>query len=193
MSAMPLSVIIAIVLPLLGAIGGLFAFVWRKLIKPANGFLKDHEKIKASIQTIKEEVVTNGGRSLKDAVIQLKGTCDRIEDRQKVINQRSKASLHYQNEALFETDEHGKLIWINDKFYQVTGETLTNMEGYNWVTIIDEPEREGCLKEFLSCIEMCRKVDIETTSMSGKTIRFVGYPYKITDKAHQGFLVHLSF
>ena len=193
MSAMPLSDIIAIVLPLLGAIGGLFAFVWRKLIKPANGFLKDHEKIKASIQTIKEEVVTNGGRSLKDAVIQLKGTCDRIEDRQKVINQRSKASLHYQNEALFETDEDGKLIWINDKFYQVTGETLTNMEGYNWVTIIDEPEREGFLKEFLSCIEMCRKVDIETTSMSGKTIRFVGYPYKITDKAHQGFLVHLSF
>ena len=92
MSVMPLSEIIAIVLPLLGAIGGLFAFVWRKLIKPANGFLKDHEKIKASIQTIKEEVVTNGGRSLKDAVIQLKGTCDRIEDRQKVINQRSKAS-----------------------------------------------------------------------------------------------------
>ena len=193
MSVMPLSEIIAIVLPLLGAIGGLFAFVWRKLIKPANGFLKDHEKIKASIQTIKEEVVTNGGRSLKDAVIQLKGTCDRIEDRQKVINQRSKASLHYQNEALFETDEDGKLIWINDKFYQVTGETLTNMEGYNWVTIIDEAEREGFLKEFLSCIEMCIKVDIETTSMSGKTIRFVGYPYKISDKAHQGFLVHLSF
>ena len=193
MSEMPLSEVIAIVLPLLGAIGGLFAFVWRKLIKPANSFLRDHEKIKASIQTIKEEVVTNGGRSLKDAVIQLKGTCDRIEDRQKVINQRSKASLHYQNEALFETDEDGKLIWINDKFYQVTGETLTNMEGYNWVTIIDEPEREGFLKEFLSCIEMCRKVDIETTSMSGKTIRFVGYPYKITDKAHQGFLVHLSF
>jgi PAS domain S-box-containing protein len=193
MSAMPLSEIIAIVLPLLGAIGGLFAFVWRKLIKPANGFLKDHEKIKASIQTIKEEVITNGGRSLKDAVVCLKATCERIEDRQKVINQRSKASLHYQNEALFETDEDGKLIWINDKFYQVTGETLTNMEGYNWVTIIDEPEREGFLKEFLSCIEMCRKVDIETTSMSGKTIRFVGYPYKITDKAHQGFLVHLSF
>ena len=193
MSAMPLSEVIAIVLPLLGAIGGLFAFVWKKLIKPANGFLKDNEKIKASIQTIKEEVVTNGGRSLKDAVVCLKATCERIEDRQIVINQRSKASLHYQNEALFETDEDGKLIWINDKFYQVTGETLTNMEGYNWVTIIDEPEREGFLKEFLSCIEMCRKVDIETTSMSGKTIRFVGYPYKITDKAHQGFLVHLSF
>jgi PAS domain S-box-containing protein len=193
MSAMPLSEIIAIVLPLLGAIGGLFAFVWRKLIKPANGFLKDHEKIKASIQTIKEEVITNGGRSLKDAVVCLKATCERIEDRQKVINQRSKASLHYQNEALFETDEDGKLIWINDKFYQVTGETLTNMEGYNWVTIIDEPEREGFLKEFLSCIEMCRKVDIETTSMSGKTIRFVGYPYKITEESHQGFLVHLSF
>ena len=193
MSVMPLSEIIAIVLPLLGAIGGLFAFVWRKLIKPANGFLKDHEKIKASIQTIKEEVVTNGGRSLKDAVIQLKGTCDRIEDRQKVINQRSKASLHYQNEALFETDEDGKLIWINDKFYQVTGETLTNMEGYNWVTIIDEPEREGFLKEFLSCIEMCRKLDIETTSNGGNTIRFVGYPYIVNDKAHHGFLVHVSF
>ena len=73
------------------------------------------------------------------------------------------------------------------------GESLQGTEGYDWVTFIDEPEREIFLKEFSSCLAMSRRLDIETRSVTGQSIRFVGYPYKVTENTHQGFLIHLSF
>ena len=172
---------------------GLSLFVWRRLIKPTQRFLEDQEDVKTSIETIRQEVVTNGGMSIKDVVNSLKTTCERIEDRQKVLDQRSKASLHYHDQALFETNKEGRLIWNNDKFQKVVGEGLQIMEGYDWIALIDEPEREAFLKEFSSCLSMSRRLDIETTSVEGEPISFVGYPYKLTDDTHLGFLVHLSF
>ena len=178
---------------LISGLTGFFIFVWKRLIQPTQKFLETQEDVKASIETIRNEMVTNGGLSIKDVVNSLKETCERIEDRQKVLDQRSKASLHYHDQALFETDKEGHLIWNNDKFQKAIGESLQGMEGYDWVTFIDEPEREIFLKEFSSCLSMSRRLDIETRSVTGQSIRFVGYPYKVTENTHQGFLIHLSF
>lgn len=178
---------------LISGLTGFSLFIWKRLIKPTQEFLEDQDDIKESIETIRKEVVTNGGLSIKDVVNSLKHTCERIEDRQRVLDQRSKASLHYHDQALFETNMEGHLIWNNDKFQKAIGESLQVMEGYDWVTLIDEPEREAFLKEFSSCLSMSRRLDIETTSVTGKPIKFVGYPYKVTENTHLGFLIHLSF
>jgi len=178
---------------LISGLTGFSLFIWKRLIKPTQAFLEDQDDIKESIETIRKEVVTNGGLSIKDVVNSLKHTCERIEDRQRVLDQRSKASLHYHDQALFETNMEGHLIWNNDKFQKAIGESLQVMEGYDWVTLIDEPEREAFLKEFSSCLSMSRRLDIETTSVTGKPIKFVGYPYKVTENTHLGFLIHLSF
>ena len=178
---------------LISGFTGLVLFIWRRLIKPTQQFLEDQEDVKASIETIRQEVVTNGGLSIKDVVNSLKTTCERIEDRQQVLDQRSKASLHYPDHALFETNREGRLIWNNDKFQKAVGEGLQIMEGYDWIALIDEPEREAFLKEFSSCLSMSRRLDIETTSVKGESIKLVGYPYKLTDDTHLGFLIHLSF
>ena len=178
---------------LISGFTGLLFFIWRRLVRPTQKFLEEQEGIKASIETIRQEVVTNGGVSIKDVVNSLKTTCERIEDRQKVLDQRSKASLHYHDHALFETNREGRLIWNNDKFQKAVGEGLQIMEGYDWITLIDEPEREAFLKEFSSCLSMSRRLDIETISTKGESIRFMGHPYKLTDNTHLGFLIHLSF
>ena len=178
---------------LISGLTGFSLFIWKRLIKPTQAFLEDQDDIKESIETIRKEVVTNGGLSIKDVVNSLKHTCERIEDRQRVLDQRSQASLHYHDQALFETNMEGHLIWNNDKFQKAIGESLQVMEGYDWVTLIDEPEREAFLKEFSSCLSMSRRLDIETISVTGKSIRFVGYPYKVTENTHLGFLIHLSF
>ena len=186
--------LLALIITALSGASALTFFIWHKLIKPARNFLGDQEIIKDDLETIKSEVTTNRGKSLKDSVNALTITCERIEDTQKILDQRSRASLHYQDEALFEVDLEGHLIWVNKKFRQEVNEPLANMEGYNWITtFIDEPERERFIKEFQSCMKTCRKVDIETTSVNGKPIRFVGYPYKVSEKSHRGFLIHLSF
>jgi hypothetical protein len=121
----------------------------------------------------------------------LRRTCDRIEVRQKVLDQRSKAALHYTNRPLFEVDTLGRMNWYNEAFGDLTRDNGNCDEGFDWLTIIDDQEREGFLKEFNSCLQMCRKVDIETVSVHGRRIHFVGFPYKISNGIHEGFLIHL--
>ena len=50
---------------LVGAGIAILAFVWR-IFKVTGVFLKDHEEIKVSIETIRAEVTPNSGKSLKD-------------------------------------------------------------------------------------------------------------------------------
>ena len=182
---------LAMVSTLAGIVTSISIFLWKKLLKPAIQLMDDHEEIKKSIDTIKNEVTPNGGGSMKDAVNCLKDTCQRIEITQKVLDQRSKAALHYTARPLFETDSFGRVTWSNQSFRDLTNDDDFS-EGLDWISIIDEDSREEFLKEFNSCIDMCRRVDIETESVNGQKIHFLGYPYRISEKSHQGFLIHLN-
>lgn len=177
---------------LLGGIITLFSVIWMKVIKPIVHIIDNQEKVKKSLDTIKKELSTNGGNSLKDTIIDLKGTCARIENRQKVIEQRTKAALHYNNVALFETDEHGRLIWTNSNFYDLTSDSVNSVDGYDWLTYIKEEEREDLFDEFKSCLEMNRKFIKLVHNCNNEKIKLVGFPYKINDKSHGGFIVSVS-
>lgn len=167
-------------------------YIYKKVVVPILNLMEGHKEIVHSLEVIKKEVVTNGGKSLKDAVTSLKDTCERIEITQKVLEQRSKLALNYHNEALFETDRRGNLVWTNEKFYQMTGESHTNLEGTNWINYVQEGDRDKFQQELKSCLETCRKFELETKSTEGAPIKIVGYPYKV-GRSQLGFLFNLSF
>lgn len=176
-------------------LGGLITFVsiiWAKIIGPLLKIIENQEEFKTALNNIQKELSTNGGNSVKDAIIDLRGTCNRIENRQKVIEQRTKAALHYNNVALFETDEHGRLTWTNSNFYDLTCDSVTSVEGYDWLTYIKEEEREDLFDEFKSCLEMNRKFIKIATNCNDQKIKLVGFPYKINENSHGGFLVSLT-
>ena len=85
---------------ILGAIGTFCSLSWVKIIRPTIKFVRGQEKITKSIEAIRKELTTNGGNSLKDTVIDLRSTINRMEKRQKIIEQRTKAALHYNDVAL---------------------------------------------------------------------------------------------
>jgi hypothetical protein len=184
--------IITILVSLLGGLGTMLSLAWVKLVKPLIDLLKNQEYFKDSVEQIRKELQTNGGNSLKDAVISLGDTCGRIETRQRIIEQRTKAALHYSNIALFETDDDGRLIWNNMHLCDLTSNEVKSLEGYDWVNCIDEEEREEVLTEFLSCVNMNRKFNRSTKTINGKKIRMIGYPYKLSEERHGGFLVSVS-
>jgi PAS domain-containing protein len=176
----------------LGGAITLLSVIWVKIIRPIFQIIDNQETITKSVETIKKELTTNGGNSLKDAIIDLRGTCSRMENRQKVIEQRTKAALHYNNTALFETDEQGRLTWTNSNFYDLTSDSVTSVEGYDWLTYIKEEEREEFFTEFKSCVDMNRKFLKETQNCNNEHVKFVGFPYKINDRSHGGFIISVT-
>lgn len=183
--------IITIILSSLGGAGTLLSVFWLKFIKPILKVVNNHDEIVKSIDFIRKELTTNGGNSLKDSILDLKKVCHSIETRQRVIEQRTKAALHYSNVALFETDSKGRLVWNNAQLCDFVKDKAINMEGYDWLTIITEDDREELLNEFQSCLNMNRKFSKIATTQNGKNVRMLGYPYRITDSEHGGFLVSI--
>lgn len=184
---------ITIIASLFGGACTILSLAWVKVIKPLIKLLKHQDEFKDSIELIRKELMTNGGNSLKDAVIDLRKVCHRIETRQRIGEQRTKASMHYSNAALFETDTDGRLLWNNSNFCRLFKDQADGViEGYDWLSFIDESDREDLLYEFKSCLKMNRKFTRETTTCEGMKIKMVGYPYKITESEHGGFLVSVS-
>jgi hypothetical protein len=174
---------------IIGTLTSFLFFLWMKVLRPAVKFMASHEEVVTSIETIKHEITTNGGGSLKDAVCTLSGACERIERSQIVIEQRTKASLHYSETALFETDQEGHLVWTNEPFYNLTKMTLTDVEGFDWLGYIHEEERDEFFQEFKSCLDMNRRFTKNSKTIEDKEVRMIGFPYKINEKETGGFLI----
>jgi len=177
---------------LLSFAGGLISWIFLKVVKPTLKFIDKHEGLAESVDTIKQEITTNGGGSLKDVVCKLGDSCERIEHGQKIIEQRTKASLHYNSTALFETDSAGKVVWTNEPFYELTGQHLADVKDYDWLTYIHEEEREELFMEFQSCLDMSRKFHKELKTSDDKQVRMLGFPYKLNGDEQGGFLVSVS-
>lgn len=177
---------------ILGAIGTFCSLAWVKIIKPTVKFVRGQEEITKSIDTIKKELTTNGGNSLKDAVVDLRFTINRMEKRQKIIEQRTKAALHYNDVPLFEIDNNGRLTWTNNNFYELTQDVINSADGYDWLNYIQEDQREELFDELKSCLEMNRKLAKTVQTVDGKTVKLTGFPYRINEKEHGGFLISIS-
>ena len=117
--------ILAIIVSGIGGATGLLTLAYKKFIKPIVKLCKNQDFFVESVEEIKKELTTNGGSSLKDAVVCMRESCKRIENRQRVIIQRTKAALHYSSTALFETDQEGRLIWSNVNLIDLTKRSNT--------------------------------------------------------------------
>lgn len=180
-----LSVIGSLVLPAVG-------WMWMKIIQPLMRIVASQEEFRESINSIKNEIHTNGGSSIKDTLSKVNQTCDRIEVRQKIIDQRTKAALHYSGVPLFETDRYGRIVWSNTQFNHLLKEHNRLLEGYDWLSLIKDDEQDETLEQFRSCLEMNRKFSKQTELDDGTPIRMVGYPLKISHEEHGGFVVSVT-
>ena len=181
---------IPVIISILGGLGTFFSIMWMKIIKPIIKFVNHQEEVSKKIDDIKKELSTNGGNSLKDSIIDLRKVCHRIEIRQKILEQRSKAALHYSNIPLFETDNTGRLTWNNSLFFKFANST--NVEGYDWLNFILEDDRDELLEEFKSCLHTNRKFTKETKTCDNQPIILTGFPYRISDSEQGGYLVSVT-
>lgn len=174
--------IVGIVLSLAGGLCASLAWGWKYIIKPTIRLYKNQQTLVSSVEDIKKELTTNGGSSIKDTV-------NRIDRRQVMLDKRSKAIFYNIEKAILEVDEGGNILWANEQFHNVMG--TKNLKGLDWVSYIDEPQRENFLREFESCSEKLRELKFETVSTEGKRIKYTGFPYRDNDR-NFGFLIYLE-
>jgi len=174
--------IIGIVLSLVGGFCASVAWGWKYIIKPTIRLYKSQQGLVDSVEDIKKELTTNGGSSIKDTV-------NRIDRRQIMLDKRSKAIFYNIEQAILEVDENGNILWANELFHKMMG--TKNLKGLDWVSHIDEPQRENFLREFESCSEKLRELRFETISTDGKSLKFLGFPYR-GDSKNYGFLIYLE-
>ena len=174
--------IIGIVLSLAGGFCASMAWGWKFIVKPTIKLYKSQQGLVDSVEDIKKELTTNGGSSIKDTV-------NRIDRRQIMIDKRSKAIFYNIEQAILEVDENGNILWANELFHKMMG--TKNLKGLDWVSYIDEPQRENFLREFESCSEKLRELRFETISTDGKSLKFLGFPYR-GDIKNYGFLIYLE-
>lgn len=196
---------------IIGGISGAIAFftvMWKKVLQPISQLLSSQTfilEILDGVQELKKEIANFDGEpledsNLKDHIIGMMYSLQRIESRQNIIEHRTKAALHYSNMALFETDSDGRLIWSSSNLMDMTKNLTTTwsrtasymVEGFDWVNFFDEDDREDILSEFKSCLKMNRRFSKVTKLTNGTPIRLLGYPYKITEAEHGGFLVSVT-
>ena len=174
--------IVGIVLSLAGGLCASLAWGWKYIIKPTIRLYKNQQTLVSSVEDIKKELTTNGGSSIKDTV-------NRIDRRQVMLDKRSKAIFYNIEKAILEVDEGGNILWANEQFHNVMG--TKNLKGLDWVSYIDEPQRENFLREFETCSEKLRELKFETVSTEGKKIKYTGFPYRDNNK-NFGFLIYLE-
>ena len=77
-------------------------------------------------------------------------------------------------------------------FNELVREYNSLLEGYDWLSLVKDDEQEETLEQFRSCLQMNRRFIKVTELDDGTPIRMMGYPLKISDDQHDGFLVSIS-
>lgn len=181
-----------IIFSVIGSMGPIVTWMWIRVVKPLLSVSKSQEEVLKAIAEIKSDITNPDGSSLRTTVAAVGDACKRIESRQKVIVQRTKAALHYSGTPLFETDKRGRIVWSNALFCKMVGDSNLLLEGYDWLTLVSDDEREETLDQFRSCLDTNRKFTKHTEMQDGTPIQMTGYPYRVSEDEHGGFLVSIS-
>ena len=175
---------VSLIITITGALFTVATFIFKKV----NKVVESYNTLTDKVERIHSEIFLDDKTTLKKVVLTFQEILEKIEITQKIIEQRSKTSLHYNEYPLFETNKTGSLTWANEKFCTISGLKYNEIFGNDWYSIIDESKREDFIEEFDSCLKMCRKLDLETVLYNGLRVRIYGQPYKIQDIYHEGFL-----
>lgn len=88
--------------------------------------------IKDEIHAVRNEVMPNGGKSLRDVV-------EHIKEKMTIAEWRSRRALRHSIVPIFETDQCGQLIWSNNAFVELIGLPLHECLGTGWLSAIHPP------------------------------------------------------
>lgn len=144
-----------------GAITGLgiiLGSIYKFLVVPT-------KRLIYTVSSLSKEFSPNGGHSMRDCL-------DKLHQEIKTISATQKAMCHFSELGFFEADEHGKCIFVNKRWTEMTGMPLDSALGNGWVSSIHETHRARVFEEWESAIEQERDLSILYKTKNKVSVNF---------------------
>jgi len=122
--------------------------VWVKQIRKflASVWKKTLGSRAAQLNRIEQELISNGGTSIRDAL-------KRIETRLNEIDAFQRASLNVHDVAIIRFDVNGKVVNINREFQRLTTASLVETRGDGWINVIHPEVRDSVLNKWYHAVK----------------------------------------
>ena len=147
-------------LTVLATIFGILYKVIKKIYNGITTEIKSRTEMHEKVNIILSELTPNHGSSLKDK-INIIG--DGLNENTKVTKENSEMlktlrarqqwMLDMQKQPIFESDETGSCIWVNDTYSTLINRCKEEILGNGWKNFIHEDDRERVIDEWNSAIK----------------------------------------
>lgn len=168
LSTEAIAAIVTGLLGLLGAGGGAKVYL-PKIV----AFVRELSTAINSVNGIKAQFENNGGSTLKDAIDNLQKSVLRIEQRQIMGEQRTKALMNSDpTKNFFEANEKGECLWASVGYLRLTGKSLEDVRGNGWIGVIAPEDRKRVVEEWSDAVTQNRDFQsrYRMLSVDGNTV-----------------------
>jgi PAS domain-containing protein len=142
-------------LTLLGVLLKIVSYLYKGIKKE----IKSIEEVKSKINFIFSEVTPNHGSSIKDKINKLEFSIQRNNELTEKIFSRQKWIMDHQEVAIFETNQNGEYIWVNNKLCKLFKRNIESFLGNSWKNSIYHEDRESVLEHWQNCLN--DKIDFD--------------------------------
>ena len=130
----------------------------------------------------------NDGGSLADSV-------HRTEKKVDFLGARHLADLNSARMAIVETDQDGKVIWVNRAYVKLTGKSLAAVEGDGWINVIAPESRANVEAMWARTVAARRALDEDIAFINADDHVFVAHvvAHPIVSDRHEfhGYLAEI--
>tara|TARA_R110000868_G_C10748122_1_gene752963 strand:+ start:106 stop:684 length:579 start_codon:yes stop_codon:yes gene_type:complete len=112
---------------------------YQRVVKPVGVILN-------TVMTMGQQLKPNGGKTMFDKIGRIEGHVIRNATVAKVLLQESA-------DAVFETDENGDCVWVNETYTSMTGLSTDQASGRGWWAAVAMKDRETVTRDWEEAIE----------------------------------------
>ena len=140
-------------------------FIYKKMIKPVIGFIKEHDLEIKKLNYIADELQYNGGKTTKDVIRKTSNTLESINN--SLLNLVSRYDFYFDlsEDALFECNSEGECTRANISLCNMFGATKEQMYGFGWTNYIEQTSQSKA--RFINALESDSEITDNYTIKNG--------------------------
>jgi PAS domain S-box-containing protein len=169
----------------------LAVLLYRAFTKPLRWFgvqtaaAQQVSELAKKVERIFDEVMPNGGNSIKDMLTRVDKRCERLEDAVAMKAQRVRALLTDSTDGVFELDASGNLRWANRTLCRLLGRQTEELLDRGWEQCVAPPEREQVIEEWDRHVEVGRELfmNIHFQHIAGDRVFLQVHSYPMRNEA----------